>query len=148
MSETKSPLLVTAGGGVNAGAASVFVRHHDTTVSAEGQGPGGAVHAGGRVVGEVRQGVFHKDVCASRHMLRNPKGWALDLTSIEEAENLGASWVAIHDLESHKTYTASIEHIREYGFRLERGFGRQIALVLERWSTTDGHKAAVQGALL
>ncbi len=105
------------------------------------------VYAQGRVVGEVRAGVFRKSVVASKHMLRTPKAWALDCQSLADAEQHGAHLVAIHDADSGRTYTATCEAIRRDGFTLDRGFGRQIALPLDRWQLTGGAMVAVQMSL-
>ena len=97
---------------------------------------GTPIYAGARIVGSVAGDTFHKRVKGSIHQLRRPRGWALDAQSLTDAEAAGATKVAIHDLETGATYEASIDHIRRDGFVISRGFGRQIALPLERWSVT------------
>ena len=92
------------------------------------------VRAGGRIVGKVNGFKFVKRVRASKHMLREPKGWALDLESLVAAERLGAREVEIEDTESGAIYTASFERIRSKGFRFDRGHGQQICLPLQFWS--------------
>jgi len=95
------------------------------------------VHAAnGRVVGEVRAAVFRKTARASRHMLRRPPAWALDIASLDEAEALGAVRVRILDIETGRLYLAPISLIRSDGFRLNRGYGQQVALALEFWQVT------------
>jgi hypothetical protein len=91
------------------------------------------------VVGEVRAGVFRKTAQASRHMLRRPPAWALDIASLDEAEALGAARVRIRDTESGRLYLAPISLIRHDGFRLNRGHGQQLALGLEFWQVTAGN---------
>jgi len=44
--------------------------------------------------------------------------------------------VHLHDLEALRHYWASVTAIRRFGFALERGAGKQIALVLDRWQPT------------
>lgn len=92
-----------------------------------------AIHAGGKVVGNVQDGVFHKQVQSSRHMLRSPRAWALDSRSLLDAERAGAIVVEIHDTETTLTYIAAIAQLRAQGVRLDRGFGEQIALPLHLW---------------
>lgn len=93
------------------------------------------VYAAGRIVGEVTEdGRFVKRVRGSVHMLREPKGWALDIESLGDAESLGAHTVEIFDTESNVSYTAPIDRIRSKGFRFNRGFGAQIALPLQFWT--------------
>jgi hypothetical protein len=92
------------------------------------------VSVGGRVVGEVVEGKFIKRVKASRHMLRDPKGWGLDVESLADARDLGAESVEIHDTETDITYSAPVARIQAKGFRFDRGFGPQICLALQYWS--------------
>lgn len=91
----------------------------------------------GRVVGQVEGRTFRKTVRGSKHRLRRPPAWALDVASLDEAEALGARFVEIHDVESDLLYRASIADIRQWGFVLDRGHGLQIALRLEFWATKD-----------
>lgn len=92
-----------------------------------------AIHAAGKVVGHVEGQTFAKRVQASRHMLRAPRGWAVDAQSLHDAERMGAKTVEIEDTESRLRYTATIALIRTKGIRLDRGFGKQICLPLEQW---------------
>jgi hypothetical protein len=89
-----------------------------------------------RRVGAVVDGVFHKDrVQGSRHFLRQPPGIALDAESLRQAQAAGATSVSITDQETGITYTAAFETIRERGFRFDRGFGEQVGLEFQWWST-------------
>jgi hypothetical protein len=92
-----------------------------------------AVFAGGKAVGSVHDGVFRKSVVASKHQLRRPLGWALDMRSLADAERLGARRVELYDRDSGQVYAAPIALIRARGFELDRGFGQQIALALDLW---------------
>ena len=85
------------------------------------------------MVGKVENGAFLKSVQASKHMLRSPRGWALDVQSLKDAERLGAIRVEICDTESGLTYSASVDLILAKGIRLNRRFGEQIALPLHLW---------------
>lgn len=95
------------------------------------------IWAGGKVVGEVAEGKFIKRVRGSRHMLREPKGWAVDVQSLADAEELGAASVEIVDVETDVTYSATIARIQEKGFRLDRGHGAQVAVPLRLWSVSS-----------
>ncbi len=92
------------------------------------------VRAGNQVVGQVVEGKFHKRVRGSKHMLREPKGWAVDVQSFQDARDLGAQSIEIEDTESGVTYAASVEHVLSRGFRFDRGHGPQICLPLRFWS--------------
>lgn len=87
------------------------------------------VYAGTRIVGTVRNGTFHKTVKSS-HFLRQPPALAFDIDSLAQAERLGASRVEVFNKETGEYFKATIAHIREAGFALNRGYGEQIALPL------------------
>lgn len=91
------------------------------------------VYVGAVVVGAVADGVFRKTVRGSRHMLRSPRAWALDLESLRDAEGAGAVTVRIDDTESGISYSAPCSRIHLLGFRLNRGHGQQVALLLRYW---------------
>ena len=69
-------------------------------------------------------------------MLRKPPAISLDVGSLEQAEQAGAVNVRITNKDSGITYGTTIEHIRLHGFRLDRGYGAQIALVIDSWTQT------------
>jgi len=92
----------------------------------------------GQVVGVVRSGVFRKDnLYGSRHMMRKPLGWALDLESLSQAKKLGADVVQLSDRETGHIYKAPIILIEQKGIRLNRGYGIQVCLPLGFWEV-DG----------
>ncbi len=86
-----------------------------------------------KVVGTVEDGVFTKPVKSKKHLLRSPLSWALDETSLQEVENAGGKEVRLMDADSGNCYIAAVSTIREKGFQLDRGFGKQIALGLSHW---------------
>ena len=89
--------------------------------------------ADGRVVGVVEGRVFKKRVRGSAHFLRTPLAIALDVETLGQAEDYGADSVEILDLETGRLFRASVATIRERGFRVDRRFGEQVALPLDRW---------------
>jgi len=127
MPEAAKAAVGSGGQGSGLRTAGNLPRAHDTT---------GAVYAQGRVVGQVRGGVFHKTVRGSTHMLRRPPAWALDVGSLLEAERLGAKSVQLHDTESGNRYHASVAQIRRQGFTFDRGHGRQVGMALNLWTVT------------
>jgi len=143
MSGKSKPAVGAAGGNrVERGAMSAHPSY--STVRAQSQ----PVHAcSGQVVGQVLGGVFSKTVRASVHFLRRPPAIAFDMVSLREAWEAGARAVDVHDVETGRHYMAGLDVIRRLGFELDRGFGRQVALPLERW-TVSGGRAARQLALL
>ncbi len=91
----------------------------------------------GRVVGAVRKGVFHKTVCASKHLLRKPEGWASDVCVLDQLEALDVEWIQLDDAETRKVYRARVGDFRLHGIPLDRGFGPQLVLPLRFWKTTQ-----------
>jgi hypothetical protein len=71
-------------------------------------------------------------------MLRVPPAIAFDLSTLADAERVGAQSVEVFDTESGHAYRAAISTIRARGFRVSRGFGDQLALALHEWRRDDG----------
>jgi len=95
---------------------------------------------------DIKTGIFHKTCRASLHMLRKPAGWALDVGSLDEAERAGAHTVEITDAEANKTYVAPIRRIRNDGALLDRGYGEQLLLPLDKWAVRDSRQLDLWGA--
>jgi len=91
----------------------------------------------GKVVGEIRDGVFLKKLRGSRHFLRKPPAICFDISSLKEAEEAGATHIKIIDIETGKTYHAPLRLVWEKGFTLDRGHGRQIGLPLNLWESGE-----------
>jgi hypothetical protein len=102
----------------------------------------------GKVVGEVVDGVLRKSIRGSVHMLRQPTAIAWDLVCLEQAEALGATRTEVLDTETGTLYTAPLSAFWRDGIRLNRGFGDQVALPLDRWTVTrPGERVGVQLSL-
>jgi len=112
------------GGGGNVDAAGNLRHSYSTADESRKQEP-----AHGKLSGIV----WTKSVRASVHMLRTPKGWALDVADLELAEQRGARLVHLHDREVPCDYWASIETLRAHGWLFDRGCGRQLGLSLAWW---------------
>lgn len=84
--------------------------------------------------GHIAADVWRKAVRASVHQLRTPRAWALDVADLEAAEFAGVESVCVRDLETLREFWATPATIRSRGFELDRGHGRQVALVLEHWA--------------
>jgi hypothetical protein len=117
------PAQLALGGQLDKSAASQSVHSYSTPIL-----------VGRQIVGRVRGNVFSKRLRSSRHLLRLPRAWALDARSLRDAETAGAKFVEIQDRDTGQTYSASTARIRERGFTVDRGHGRQIALLLEEWA--------------
>lgn len=104
-------------------------------------------NSAGRVVGEISNGVLRKKMFASRHMLRDPRGWTWDAAILDAAERAGVLTSRITDKETGAVFTAPISAFRAYGIALDRGFGPQICLPIEHWQVSlPKRKASTKGA--
>ncbi|NLG97114.1 MAG: hypothetical protein GX491_07115 [Chloroflexi bacterium] len=91
----------------------------------------------GRIIGQLQGDTLVKKVTGSRHMLRTPKAWTVDVVAAEQAKRAGARYIEIRDRESGITYRVSLDRFIRYGIRLDRGYGAQIALPLEKWTVMN-----------
>lgn len=103
-------------------------------------------HDGAAVIGQVIGDTFHKRARSSMHMLRRPRAWACDVDSLDQAQAAGAVKVAILDRDTGQTYLATVADFYQYGVRVTRGHGDQLALVLNRWQVTGGRPNQPTGA--
>tara|TARA_R100000664_G_scaffold9433_2_gene15811 strand:+ start:2523 stop:2840 length:318 start_codon:yes stop_codon:yes gene_type:complete len=90
-----------------------------------------------KVIGKVQNGVFIKNVIGSKHFLRKPPAISLDKSTLVEAVKNGANRVEINDTSSKNTYKASIDRIMIKGFEIDRGYGKQLALMLNQWDKNE-----------
>jgi len=98
------------------------------------------------VVGIVVGETFAKTVHSMRHMLNNPPGWAFDVASIEQAKAYGARRIRLSDKDTDTVFETDFATFDRYAFDLNRGYGRQKALPLERWETHEPNEPR-QGVL-
>lgn len=91
----------------------------------------------GRAIGHVDGDLLELRRKASKHQLRRPAAWAVDVAALDQAEAAGARWVLVTDTESGRRYLAAVATLRERGLWLERGFGSQLALVMTDWHDPD-----------
>jgi len=92
--------------------------------------------ANGRVVGHVAGGVFSKRAQASKHMLRAPRGWALDADTLAELRALHVASVVVTDTETNTVYAAPLAEfdVNVHGVAFNRGAGPQVVLPLGYWA--------------
>lgn len=89
--------------------------------------------AAGQTIGQVSGTVFSKRVRGSVHMLRAPRGWALDAATLADLRARGVVTIAVTDTETSITYTAPLSEFDAHGVPFNRGFGPQVALPLGYW---------------
>ena len=76
-----------------------------------------------------------KRVKEKTHMLRTPPSWAFDKKIIDEAYANGATDIRIEATDTDKVYKTTIKNFMDNSFNVNRGFGRQVALLLKHWTT-------------
>lgn len=96
------------------------------------------------VIGEVRGDTFHKRIRASEHFLRQPPAICCDLAALNDALEVGATRLHVLDTESGRNYYVAIALMLAYGFEIDRGHHKQIALTLDEWA----HTPEGQGVLI
>lgn len=119
---------------------------HHTTSSAQVQELRAA--ATGKVVAVLDGDVLRKTVAASLHFLRKPPSIAFDCSILDAARQAGVRRIEVLDRETDRTYTASLGDFERWGVSVNRGFGAQRALPLERWQVRrpgDGVQLALFG---
>ena len=84
--------------------------------------------------GKIAGDTWRKMASISKHLLRKPEGWAVDLGDLNRAAALGARFVEIFDLENKITYKASMATMQAKGQKIDRAFGVQVVLPLKHWS--------------
>jgi hypothetical protein len=80
---------------------------------------------------------WYRKVIASKHFLQKPKAITFDCTALALALDMGATSIRIVDSETGTEYTAPIQHVTTFGFDLDRGFGKQKALLLGYFIQSD-----------
>jgi hypothetical protein len=93
----------------------------------------------GQVVAGVRaDGTLQKDVSASRHFLRQPcRAIAFDVAALDEAERAGAIRIEVKDTDTNKFYRCTFADFRAKAFKVDRGYGPQLAMALADWNKPD-----------
>lgn len=81
-------------------------------------------------------------------MLRQPRAWAADVDTLDQAREAGAAWVEVHDLDTGTRYRAALADFYRRGLRVDRGHGAQLALPLACWAAVGGRASTARpGAL-
>jgi hypothetical protein len=88
-------------------------------------------------VGVVEGDVFMKRISGSKHFLRKPPAIAFDISSLQHAEEAGATIVQVTDVDNGEMYRCTMHRIWQKGFEIDRGHGAQQAVTMENWTTGD-----------
>ncbi|MHA1940058.1 MAG: hypothetical protein ACW97O_17830 [Candidatus Thorarchaeota archaeon] len=95
------------------------------------------VYVNGKIVGTIENNTFTKQVTGSKHQLRRPPAWSIDAQAFDEQIKPQADEIVIFDKESGIKYHTPVETFDQFKRELDRGFGRQYYLTLDRWSIQE-----------
>lgn len=84
---------------------------------------------------------------STKHFLRRPAAIALDADSYDQ-HRAQFDLVEVYDLDTQRTYRISARDFDAYRFVVDRGYGRQYAVCLNRWTVIDPHAKPEQLTLL
>jgi len=93
--------------------------------------------ADGKTIGEIVGDKFIKPASIAHHMLRDPKGWALDVSVIEKLRRAGVNEVIVIDTALGKTWTAPLSLHWTQGVLVDRGSGQQRCVPVEYWQVNS-----------
>ena len=103
---------------------------------------------GRAVVGRVEGDTFYKSARSTVHMLRQPRAWAADVDTLDQARAAGATWVEVYDRDTGRVYRAALADFYRRGVTVDRGHGAQLALPVSFWDVTGGRASTARpGAL-
>lgn len=74
----------------------------------------------------------------TKHMLKTPPAIAKDVSILQDVLRRGGKEIIFHNRETGVTYRATLRLFFDKSFELDRGFGRQLALPLEYFTTEGG----------
>lgn len=92
---------------------------------------------GRKTIGTIYGYQFVKIASTAQHMLRDPKGWALDIAVLEQLRKARVAEVVVIDEELNKMWTAPLESYFTYGVFVDRGSDPQSCLPIEYWQVNS-----------
>jgi hypothetical protein len=98
------------------------------------------IYVFGKPVGKVENGVFYKVVDSAVHFLKIPPAICVDKRSLEQAEEIGATEIEIFDKRNKITYHTTAKFLRKNAIDINRGYGEQYALAIDKWTIKDPHQ--------
>lgn len=99
----------------------------------------------GTVIGYVWYGIFMKTLVEDEHKLRVPPAWATDVSSIKQAEKLGATEIEIRCKDTGRIYRTSTATFWDNAREMDRGHGLQMYLVDSFWTIMDPNQPGLPG---
>ena len=99
----------------------------------------------GVVVADLVGTTVIKRVKEEKHILRKPLSWAFDKKIIDEAYANGATDIRIEATDTDKVYKTTMKTFIDKAIKIDRGFGRQVALLIKHWTTKspEGHQMSL-----
>jgi len=89
---------------------------------------------GGRVIGDIDDGIFIKRVDGRKHMLQKPRAWAIDAMAYVHHILPNCRTILIGDDHAKLNYEVSIEIFERHKGYVNRGHGGQFFLTLNHWT--------------
>ena len=87
----------------------------------------------GRLVGQILDRVFVKEVYGNKHMLRQPMAWAIDCDIFDRVVFPNCLSIHIVDKDTGYRYVCGINTFREKSHRINRKYEAQYYLELVHW---------------
>ena len=88
------------------------------------------------MVGWVESNTFYKKIQGSKHLLKKPPAIAFDTVSIQIAVEYGADRIRVLDKETDFVYSCLMRDFELNQFSIDRGYGKQSAMVMGKWKKT------------
>jgi hypothetical protein len=88
----------------------------------------------GKIV-EIDGVIYLIKSCKDRHFLRQPPAIAYDCSIIDLADSYNVQYLLVNS-EGKAKYKISLAAFKEKSFKINRGFGPQLACTLENWAST------------
>jgi len=90
----------------------------------------------GRRVGEIDGEMLKIYASVNRHMLKQPRGWSVQVSILLQGKNAGVKTVEIIDNELGVIFSTPITCFWSDGIFIDRGFGEQRCLPISYWNMT------------
>lgn len=94
-------------------------------------------------IGKLKDGIFRKQVSASKHLMKIYNAYALDKDIFEELMDDGCVEIRIKELESGKIYSTKPENFIEHALTKDYGDGVQMFLPLKFWEIDTNKQKAL-----
>lgn len=86
----------------------------------------------GKVYGVIENRTLKKRLAGTKHFLRNPPAIAIDADLFQQYR-AEFDTIEVQDVETGVVYRLSAKQFESWCWELERGYGKQYAVLLSRW---------------